>query len=249
VTVAFHTHADPPLPYGGRRHAHPELFAAALTVENLTVGYPHATTPAVQSVSFGVPEGCLAALVGPNGAGKSTVLKAVASLLKPTSGQVLVFGLPPGRCHHRTAYLPQRGDIDWRFPVTVERLVLTGRYVHLGWLKWPRCKDYIIVHRTLDRLGLSALANRQIGELSGGQQQRALVARALAQGADLLLLDEPFNNLDAETRTDLIALFGELRDAKKTLVVATHDFDRPEDVFDRVVRLRDGCCFREAVPA
>lgn len=246
--TAFHTHRNPYLPYGGREHAHPYLFAAALAVENLTAGYPNAPKPAVRNVSFDIPEGTLAALVGPNGAGKSTILKAVAGLIPFHSGSINVFGLPPGGCHHRTAYLPQRGEIDWRFPVTVERLVLTGRYVHLGWLRWPGRKDYDVVRRTLNRLGLESLAHRQIAELSGGQQQRALVARALVQGADLLLLDEPFNNLDAETRADLLTLFAELRDAKKTLVIATHDFDRPNDVFDQVVRLHGGCRQIEPVP-
>jgi manganese/zinc/iron transport system ATP- binding protein len=249
VTVAFHTHPDPPLPYGGRRHAHPALFASALEVRGLTVGYPHAARPVLTDVSFEVAEGCLAALVGPNGAGKSTLLKAVATLLTPRAGTIRIFGVPPGGCHHRTAYLPQRGDIDWRFPVTVERLVLTGRYVHLGWLRRPRRSDYAVVRRVMDRLGIGHLVSRPVGELSGGQQQRALVARALAQGADLLLLDEPFNNLDADTRADLLALFADLRAAGKTLVVATHDFDRPEEVFDDVIRLRDGRREPAGVPA
>lgn len=247
MIAAFHTHPNPPLPYGGRRHTAPDLFAAALAVDGLSAGYDR--RPAVRDISFELPEGCLAALVGPNGAGKSTVLKAAAGLLRPTSGTVRAFGLPPGACHHRTAYLPQRGDIDWRFPVTVERMVMGGRFVHLGWLKWPRRQDRAVVGRTLDRLGLTGVAERPIAELSGGQQQRVLVARAMAQGADLLLLDEPFNNLDAETRADLMTLFAELRAANKTLLVATHDFDRPADHFDFVVRLRDGCHEPEAVPS
>jgi manganese/zinc/iron transport system ATP- binding protein len=249
VTAAFHTHPDPPRPYGGRRHAHPDLFAAALDVRGLTVGYPHAPRPVVRDVTVRVADGCLAALVGPNGAGKSTLLKAVAALLTPQAGSIRIFGVPPGGCHHRTAYLPQRGDIDWRFPVTVGRLVLTGRYVHLGWLRWPRRADHAIAGRVMDRLGIGHLAGRPIAELSGGQQQRALVARALAQGADLLLLDEPFNNLDADTRADLLALFADLRAAGKTLVVATHDFDRPDEVFDEVIRLRDGRREPAGVPA
>lgn len=246
--TGFHTHSAPPLPYGGRRHAPADLFAAALAVESLTVAYPGTASPAVRGVSFAVPDGVVAALVGPNGAGKSTLLKTAAGLLAPASGSVRLFGLPPGGCHHRTAYLPQRGDIDWAFPVTVERFVLAGRYVHLGWLRWPRRADRAVVRRVLDRLGIARLAGRPIAALSGGQQQRALVARALAQGADLLLLDEPFNNLDADTRADLLGLFADLRSAGKTLVVATHDFDRPGDTFDAVVRLRAGCREPEAVP-
>jgi ABC-type Mn2+/Zn2+ transport system ATPase subunit len=239
MITAFHTHADPLLPYGGRRHAHPHLFSVAVSVVGLTVGYP-GSEPIVRDVSFEVSEGTLVALVGPNGAGKSTLLKAIAALLKPSTGTVSVFGVPPGGCHHRTAYLPQRGDIDWRFPVTTERLVLSGRYVHLGWLAWPKRQDYAIVQRTLDRLGIAHLAKRQIAELSGGQQQRVLIARALVQGADLFLFDEPFNNLDVETKTDLLGLITELRDSGKTLLVATHDFDRADHVFNSVIGLRNG---------
>jgi len=247
--TAFHTHPDPLLPYGGRRHVHPEIFAAPLSIENLSVAYPRSTRPAVRCVSFEAGEGELLALVGPNGAGKSTLLKAVAGLLPILGGSIRIHGVPPGGCHHRTAYLPQRSEIDWRFPVTVERLILSGRYVHLGWLKWPRRQDRDTVRRVAERLGIDHLLHRQISELSGGQQQRILVARALVQGAELLLLDEPFNNLDTETRSDLIALFSELTAAKKTLIVATHDFDDPETVFDRVIRIRDGTRVVETVPA
>jgi len=247
--TAFHTHPDPILPNGGRRHVHPHLFVQALRLREVSARYPGSSAPAVRGVSLEIPEGTLAALVGPNGAGKSTILKAVAGLLPVSSGKVEVYGLSPGGCHHRTAYLPQRGEIDWRFPVSVERMVLGGRFVHLGWFRWPRRSDFAIVQRVLERLGLTALAHRQISELSGGQQQRVLLARALAQGADLLLLDEPFNNLDVETRADLRTLFAELRNSKKTLLIATHDFDRPEEEFDLVIRMRGGVCEPEGAPA
>jgi ABC-type Mn2+/Zn2+ transport system ATPase subunit len=245
--TSFHTHAEPWFPYGGRRHSHPHVFAMALDVEGVSLRY--GSRDVVAGVSLAIPEGTLAALVGPNGAGKSTLLKAIAKLVPLAAGQIRIFGLPPGGCHHRTAYLPQRGDIDWNFPITVERLVLTGRYVHLGWLQRPRANDYAIVARVLDRLDMLPLARRPVSELSGGQQQRLLIARALAQGADLLLLDEPFNNLDATTRADLLELFRELRDAKKTLLIATHDFDQPSEQFDEVVSLNHGKRVRDAVPA
>jgi len=167
-------------------------------------------------------------------------LKAVAGLLPIAAGAIRIYGNAVGACHHRVAYLPQRGDIDWSFPVTVSRFVLTGRYVHLGWFRRPGGHDRAIVEAVLDRLGLGGLANRQIGRLSGGQQQRALLARALAQGADLLLLDEPLNAVDAETRDVIYQVLAELKAEGKTLVVATHDLGRLAHAFDATVNLQNG---------
>lgn len=231
---------DPWLPYSRGRHADPVDGAPALLTEVLRVAYPGAHGSALRGVSVRVPCGTCTALVGPNGSGKSTLLKAVAGLLPVASGVVRVHGNPVGACHHRVAYLPQRGEIDWGFPISVERLVLTGRYVHLGWLSWPGRRDREIASAALDRLGLSDLAGQQIGKLSGGQQQRALLARALAQEADLLLLDEPFNAVDARTQDTIYEAMRSLRDGGKTLVVATHDLSRLDGAFDAVVRLRDG---------
>lgn len=232
--------SDPWLPYSRGRHAGPVEGALALLTEGLCVCYPGAPCRALCEVCVRVPCGTCAALVGPNGSGKSTLLKAVAGLLPVASGVVRVHGNPVGACHHRVAYLPQRGEIDWGFPISVERLVLTGRYVHLGWLAWPGRRDREIASAALDRLGLASLAGQQIGKLSGGQQQRALLARALAQEADLLLLDEPFNAVDARTQETIYEAMRTLRDQGKTLVVATHDLSRLDGAFDAVVRLRDG---------
>lgn len=240
MTIALHTHADPRWPYGGRRHRHPTLLAPALAVDDIAVVYPGTPTLVLHDCTLVLPSGSVTALVGPNGAGKSTLLQAIAGLLRPSHGTIRVFGLPPGACHHRTAYLPQRTAIDWAFPITVERFVLSGRYVHLGWFRWPRRNDHLLVKRTLDQLGLAALAQRHIRELSGGQQQRAFVARALVQGADLLLLDEPFNHLDAAARQDLLAIFHELRAANKTLLLATHETGLALEQYDRVLRLSEG---------
>ena len=173
--------SDPLFPYGCRHHADPVAQADALVVDDLTVNYPGSDSPAIEGISLRVPAGARVALVGPNGAGKSTLLKAVAGLLRVSRGDIRIYGNPVGACHHRVAYLPQRGEIDWRFPISVERLVLTGRYVHLGWFRWPGQRDFAIAREVLARLGLTELAGRQIGKLSGGQQQRALLARALAQ--------------------------------------------------------------------
>ncbi|MGH2602504.1 MAG: metal ABC transporter ATP-binding protein, partial [Dehalococcoidia bacterium] len=201
--------AGPLLRYS--RAGRPAPDAPPLEVSGLSVRYPGAAVLALQNASLCVPPGTVVALVGPNGSGKSTLLKAVAGLLELSGGAVRLFGLPPGTCRERLAYLPQRSEIDWRFPISVRRLAVTGRYVHLGWLRRPGRRDQAIVDAVLARLGITEFADRQIGRLSGGQQQRALLARALVQQAPLLLLDEPFNAVDAETRAVILDVLAELR--------------------------------------
>jgi ABC-type Mn2+/Zn2+ transport system ATPase subunit len=228
-------------PYSHRRYVAPVPGAPALEVRNLTVAHPGAAAPALKDVNLTVPIGARVALVGANGAGKSTLLKAVAGLLTPRAGQILIYGRPVGACHHRVAYLPQRDEIDWRFPISLRRLVLTGRYVHLGWLRRPGDADRAIADQMIRQLGLEALAERQIGELSGGQQQRALLARALAQDANLILLDEPLNAVDTETRSVIRDVLAELHRQGKTFVIATHDLGRLETDFDGALYLSEGC--------
>ncbi|HEV8633504.1 MAG TPA: ABC transporter ATP-binding protein [Chloroflexota bacterium] len=213
----------------------------ALDVRGVSAAYPSEPERlALDGVSLRVPAGAHVALVGPNGAGKSTLLKAIAGLLPLRAGEIRVHGQPVAACLHRVVYLPQRGEIDWRFPIEVEQLVMTGRYVHLGWLRWPGAEDRRRVAAALERLGIAHLADRQIGQLSGGQQQRTLLARALAQDADLLLLDEPLNAVDAETRAAVGELMRELRREGKTVVAATHDLGRIESDFDGALFLSDG---------
>lgn len=234
------------VPYsGGGRHADPVAGAPALQTRGLRVSYPGMGSPALGRVSIRVPRGVRVALVGPNGSGKSTLLKAVAGLVAPDSGSIRVYGNPVGACHHRVAYLPQRGEMDWRFPISVRRLVATGRYVHLGWLRRPSKRDHEVVGEVLSRLGIDDLAGRQIGNLSGGQRQRALLARALAQEADLLLLDEPLAAVDAETRERTSAVVRGLWQSGKTVVTATHDLESLSSEFDAAFYLREG---REAAP-
>lgn len=239
----------PRFPYSGGRHAHPQPATAALVTDGLCVCYPGTNKSALRGASVRAGRGARVALVGPNGAGKSTLLKAVAGLLPVAGGQVHIYGNAVGACHHRVAYLPQRGDIDWTFPVPVSRFVLAGRYVHLGWFRRPGKRDHEITAAVLERLGLTALADRQIGKLSGGQQQRALLARALAQEADLLLLDEPLNAVDADTRDAIYGVLADLKADGKTLVVATHDLGRLADAFDAVIHLRDGRVVPADTPA
>lgn len=226
--------------YGG---LHPTLRddrVPALEAQQVSAQYAGAAGMALQDVSLCVQPGAVVALVGPNGSGKSTLLKAAAGLLKLSAGQIFLCGQPVGAAHHRTAYLPQRGELDWRFPISVRKLVLTGRYVHLGWLKRPSAEDWQLADAALARMQLSDLAERQISDLSGGQQQRALLARALAQNADLLLLDEPLNAVDAKTKEIVSRVLTELKSQGKTALVATHDIDHLDTDFDGALYLADG---------
>ena len=232
--------ADPRFPYRGRHHAPARPGAPALEARALSAGYPGDPQPALRDIDLRVPVGARIALVGPNGAGKSTLLKVAAGLLRPRAGEIRIYGLPVGACHHRVAYLPQRSEVDWRFPMSVRGLVLTGRYVHAGWLRRPGAGDRRAADRILDRLGLASLAGRQVGELSSGQQQRAMLGRALAQEADLVLLDEPLNAVDAETRAVIAGVLAELKAGLKTVVIATHDIGRLESEFDGAFYLSNG---------
>ena len=235
----------PLLPYGRRRHTDTVPGAPALLVRSVSAGYPGTDTLALREVSLRVPVASRVALVGPNGSGKSTLFKAVVGLLPVRSGEILVHGNTVGACHHRVVYLPQRGEIDWRFPISLRRLVITGRYAHIGWLGRPRREDREITARVIERLGLEELAERQIGQLSGGQQQRTLLARALAQEGDLLLLDEPLNAVDAQTRAAISGVLSELQERGKTMIIATHDLETLASEYDGVLYLRDG---REVPP-
>ena len=230
----------PRLPYCGRRHREARPGAAAVSTQGLTVAYPSVDTPAIDDMTIEVPAGARVALVGPNGSGKSTLLKAIAGLLEPARGSVSVLGRSSADCHHLIAYLPQRGELDWRFPMTVRRLVLTGRYVHLGWLKRARRQDWAAVDAALERLGMSDLAGRQIGQLSGGQQQRALLARALAQQADVYLLDEPLTAVDQHTRQVMATVLRDLQASGRSVLLATHELGRLDARFDAAVYLAEG---------
>lgn len=240
-----HGHAEGPADdhtdhHADSSHARAHHGALALELRQVGVVYPGAEAPAVEDVSWTVPVGARMALLGPNGSGKSTLLKAIVGLLPLANGELRVYGHPAGACPHLVAYLPQRAQIDWRFPISLRRLVLTGRYVHLGWLRRPDARDREIVERVIARLGLSDLADRQIGELSGGQQQRALIARALAQEADLILLDEPLNAVDADTRAIIVELLDELKEQGRTVVLCTHILALSAAGFDGVLYLEQG---------
>jgi len=208
-----------------------------LDICNLTFTYPGAPRPALEGICLRIDQGEKVALVGPNGAGKSTLIKLVAGLERPPEKTISIYGNPVGECHHKTSYVPQRGDVDWNFPVTVRQVVMMGRYVHLGWLRRPRAEDHAAVQRALATMRLEDIAEQQIGALSGGQQQRVMIARCLAHEADLLLLDEPLNNLDMPTQELIFEVMDEVAAQGRTVIVTTHDLGILPMHFTRAVFL------------
>jgi manganese/iron transport system ATP-binding protein len=207
----------------------------ALLVRDLRAGYGRHV--ALDGVSFSIEPGCLAGLVGPNGSGKSTLIKSILGLVKPWGGEVLVYGRRGAAARALLGYTPQTELVDWSFPVTALDVVTMGRYSRLGLFRRPGRRDREAALSALERVRLAHLAGRQIGELSGGEQRRVLIARALAQDADLLLLDEPLAALDAAAQHDLLRLLEELRDEGKTLLVATHDLSCVAADFDHAILL------------
>jgi manganese/iron transport system ATP-binding protein len=216
------------------RPAEHEPDRPMLEVAHLNVRYDHVT--ALEDVSFQLERGERVAVVGPNGAGKSTLFKVIAGVLQPTSGMVNVSGHVPGG-HICIAYLPQRSNVDWTFPVSVADVVMMGRIGKLGIFRWPKSSDWDYVHQCLDDVGLLPLAERQISELSGGQQQRMFIARALAQEAEIMLMDEPLSGLDVQSQEDIYAILDKLRLRAVTVMVATHDLDQAATHFDRAMLL------------
>jgi len=192
--------------------------------------------PALEDISFHLHAGERVAVVGPNGAGKSTLFKVVAGVLPPGKGEVKIYGSRPGG-HVCIAYIPQRTQVDWKFPVSVGDVVMMGRSAILGPLRWPKKHDREAVRAALVTVELTALAHHQISELSGGQQQRMFIARALAQEAELMLLDEPLNGLDTPAQESLLKLLDALRDRKVTVMIATHNLDQASRYFDRILLL------------
>lgn len=216
------------------RHVAHQTGKPILHVEQVTVRYDGRV--ALEDISFQLQNGERVALVGPNGAGKSTLFKVVAGILTPTSGALDISGAGPGG-HICIAYVPQRSQVDWNFPVTVADVVMMGRVGKLGLLRWPGSRDWKLVQQALEDVNLGELVDRQISELSGGQQQRMFIARALAQEAELLLMDEPLTGLDLKSQQAIFDILDELRRRGVTVMVATHDLDQAADHFDRVMLL------------
>jgi manganese/zinc/iron transport system ATP- binding protein len=207
----------------------------ALQVDQLSVNYDK--TPVLWEINLTIPPAKIIGIIGPNGAGKSTLLKAILGLIKPLTGKVEFFGLPLQQARQRLAYVPQRGAVDWDFPLTVRDLVLMGRYGRLGLLRKPRSSDWQAADDYIERVGLTPYRDRQISQLSGGQQQRAFLARALMQEADIYFFDEPFTGIDIASESTLMEILRELRTAGKTIFVVHHDLTTVESYFDWVIML------------
>ncbi|MEU0922751.1 anchored repeat-type ABC transporter ATP-binding subunit [Streptomyces malaysiensis] len=192
---------------------------------------------ALKDIDLTVRVGDLVGLIGPNGAGKTTLLRAILGLLTPHTGSIHLDGQPADRSRGTVGYVPQRHEFAWDFPLPVAKAVLTGRTHRIGWLRRPRAADREAVDEALERVAMTELRHRPIGELSGGQRQRVLVARALALRPRLLLLDEPFTGLDVPTQELLTSLFSQLSDEGKALLMTTHDLPAAADLATRLCLL------------
>ena len=210
--------------------------APVIEVRNLTVSY--GPKPALLDVTLTIERGLLVGVIGPNGAGKSTFIKAILGFVRRDVGEVRIEGIDAAQAKGRVAYVPQRGAVDWDFPITVREVAMMGRYQRVPWYRDPGAEDARVASEALEMVRMVDFADRQIGQLSGGQQQRVFMARALAQGSDILLLDEPFAGVDAATERAILEVLERAKAAGKTLVVVHHDLTTAAEYFDRLVLLK-----------
>lgn len=206
-----------------------------LSIHAMTVAYQR--KPVLWDIDYDAPPNALVAIVGPNGAGKSTLIKAALGLIPKAAGLVEFWGEPFRRARERVAYVPQRESVDWTFPVSALDVVCMGRYRRIGWFRPVGREHKRAAHQCLERVGMAELANRQISQLSGGQQQRVFLARALAQEADIYIMDEPFAGVDAATERTIVDLLKQLRDNGKSAIVVHHDIQTVTQYFDHALLL------------
>lgn len=211
----------------------------AIEINDLTVAYHD--KPVLWDVDLSVPSGLLMAIVGPNGAGKTTMIKAILGVVKPAAGRILILGEPYEKMRKRIGYVPQHGSVDWDFPTDVLDVVTMGRYGSLGWIRRPGKRERELALAALEEVGMTAYRNRQISQLSGGQRQRVFIARALVQDADLYLMDEPFQGVDATTERSIVELLRQLRSRGKTVLAVHHDLQTCSEYFDWVTLLNVRC--------
>ncbi|MFY9255704.1 MAG: metal ABC transporter ATP-binding protein [Fuerstiella sp.] len=212
-----------------------EADTPILDVHDMTVAYNR--RPVLWNVDLTIRKPGLTAIIGPNGAGKSTMIRSVMGLVPMVSGTVTAWGEEIAKQRHRIGYVPQRGSVDWDFPISVFETVLMGTFGNLGWFRRPGRKQKELASQCLERVGMQDFANRQIGQLSGGQQQRVFLARALAQEAELYFMDEPMAGVDAATERIVFDLLKSLSEEGRTIVVVHHDLRTVPEYFDDVVLL------------
>lgn len=205
----------------------------SITVNNISVSYDG--NKVVNDVSFSFEPESLIGVLGPNGAGKSTLLKAMLGLIQKDHGEVKFGSKSIEEMRKKIAYVPQRSNIDWNFPIIVRDTVLLGTYPKIGLLHRPKKEDKALAMDCLRQVGMEDFAKRQIGELSGGQQQRVFLARALAQKADYFFLDEPFVGIDVASEKVIIDILRELKQAGKIVFVVHHDLSKVKSYFDKLV--------------
>lgn len=206
-----------------------------IEVHNLTTTYGGA--PVLWDIDFELPAGQIIGVIGPNGSGKTTLLKTIMGLLEPSSGYVKILDKELDKIREKVAYVPQRESVDWDFPASVFDVVMMGRYRTNNLFRRSNKTDIAIVNESIEKVGLTEFKSRQISQLSGGQQQRVFIARALAQKADIYLMDEPFVGVDAATENSILKLLKEMKETGKTVLIIHHDLQTVSDYFDYLVLL------------
>ena len=214
----------------------PEHVASAAPVQLEAVSVAYNGKLALKEISFSLAAGDSVAVVGPNGAGKTTLFRTIAGAMQPSKGAVRVYGHEPGG-HICIAYVPQRSEVAWDFPVTVQDVVMMGRIRKIGLFRWPRRKDWQFIRQSMRSVGVDGLADRQIAELSGGQQQKVFLAQAIAEEAELVLLDAPLGGLDLPSQEAIFEILEQLKGQRVSVLVATHDLNLAAERFDRVMLL------------
>lgn len=210
----------------------------AIEIKQVTVEYNGQR--AIDDITLSVPRGAICGLVGMNGAGKSTLFNTLMGFVKPQKGEVLIEGMALRDAQKKglVAYVPQSEDVDWNFPVTVEEVVMMGRYGFMNVLRTPSKTDHERVEKALERVNMTHFKDRQIGQLSGGQRKRVFFARSLAQQAEIMLLDEPFAGVDAKTEAEITQVLLELKKEGKTIVISTHELTSLTEYCDHVILLK-----------
>ena len=211
------------------------MFDYAIETQDLTVAYQGKI--AIENINLKLKRASRTAIVGPNGAGKSTLIKAILSLEKRVTGQVSIEGDDSKKARQKIAYVPQKGDVNWDFPTTVLDVVIMGRYSHMGWFKRPSKEDKDIALNALKAMKMIKFKDRQISQLSGGQRQRVFLARAMAEEADIYIMDEPLQGIDIKTEALIMETIKNLQQKGKTFLIVHHNISTVPDYFDHVIML------------